>query len=219
MIDDPVLRNDWHPLARSDSLGEGQVMGARLLGQDVVLWRVNGQVRSWQDLCIHRGTRLSLGRVEQEQLVCPYHGWSYNAAGQCTHIPAHPGQNPPTKAVVEVYQACEKYGLTWVSLGRPQHDVPPFPEWTNPGFRKIFCGPYEVNASGPRIIENFLDVGHFPLCMKGFWGLRNAPKSRITSSKLSRRGWYREGSRFTSPTLTARARAIRFLTPTGPTAR
>lgn len=199
MINDPVLINDWHPVARADGLAEGGVLGTRLLGQDVVLWRVNGQVRAWQDLCIHRGTRLSLGRVEQEQLVCPYHGWTYNAAGQCTHIPAHPGQNPPTKAVVEVYQTCEQYGLIWVSLGQPQHDVPPFPEWANPGFRKIFCGPYQVNASGPRIIENFLDVGHFPFVHEGILGVKERPEIEDYESEIEPEGVVSRGVKVYQP--------------------
>ncbi len=135
-----------------------------------MLWRVNGEPLAWQDLCLHRGTRLSLGRVENEQLVCPYHGWTYNSAGRCTHMPAHPGQTPPTKAVVKTYRAQERYGLVWVSLGRPGQDIPPFPQWPDDNFRKVLCGPYQVKASGPRVIENFLDVAHLPFVHAGILG-------------------------------------------------
>ncbi|MFN8458415.1 MAG: aromatic ring-hydroxylating dioxygenase subunit alpha, partial [Anaerolineae bacterium] len=128
MLNDHVLINDWHVVARSQDVAEGQLVATRLLEEDLVLWRCNGQVLAWQDLCIHRGTRLSLGKVEDEMVVCPYHGWTYNAEGRCLRIPAHPDQSPPAKARVKPYQAQERYGLVWVSLGQPDKDIPPFPE-------------------------------------------------------------------------------------------
>ena len=130
----------------------------------------NGRLLAWQDLCVHRGTRLSLGRVADDQLHCPYHGWVYGPDGGCTHIPAHPGQKPPTKARVKTYQARERYGLIWVSLGEPPHDIPPFPQWEDDSYRKILCGPYDFAAAGTRAIENFLDVAHFPFVHEGFLG-------------------------------------------------
>ena len=56
MIKDPVLFHDWHVVARSEDLEEGGVIAVRLLEEDLVIWRLNGQVMAWQDLCIHRGS-------------------------------------------------------------------------------------------------------------------------------------------------------------------
>jgi phenylpropionate dioxygenase-like ring-hydroxylating dioxygenase large terminal subunit len=176
MINDPVLINDWHPVARTTDVPEGSVAAVQLLDEDIVLWRVPGQVMAWRDLCLHRGTRLSLGRVEGESLVCPYHGWTYSQAGRCTLMPAHPDQTPPAKAVVKTYRAIEQYGLIWVTPGNPAQGVPPFPEWDRPEYRKILCGPYPVHASGPRIVENFLDVAHFPFVHEGTLGVRSHPE-------------------------------------------
>jgi phenylpropionate dioxygenase-like ring-hydroxylating dioxygenase large terminal subunit len=170
MIHDPVLLNEWHVVCRSADLLPSQPYPVRLLDEDLVLWRVGGQVRAWQDLCIHRGTKLSLGRVEGEALICPYHGWVYNEQGQCVMIPAHPDQKPPERARVLAYQAQERYGWVWVSLGQPSHDLPAFTEWDDASFRKIACGPYHFRASAPRVIENFLDVAHFPFVHEGYLG-------------------------------------------------
>ena len=170
MIDDPVLVNDWHPVAPVADLDAQPLRAARLLGEDIVVWRANGRIMAWQDLCIHRGTRLSLGKITDDHLHCPYHGWVYDQEGQCTHIPAHPDQKPPTKARVKRYQAQERYGLIWVSLGQPAHDIPPFPQWEDETYRKILCGPYRFQAAGTRAIENFLDVAHFPFVHEGFLG-------------------------------------------------
>src|SRR3954453_6035176 len=124
MIDDPVLIDDWHPAARVADMASGRPLGVRVLGEDVVLWRAGGTILAWQDLCIHRGTRLSLGRIDGDTIECPYHGWTYGTAGRCVATPAPPDQRPPARAVVRTYQAIEKYGMIWVSLGEPVGEVP-----------------------------------------------------------------------------------------------
>ncbi|MCX7938685.1 MAG: Rieske 2Fe-2S domain-containing protein, partial [Thermoflexales bacterium] len=142
MLQDPILLHDWHPVASLAQLEQSPILSVRLLGEDLVVWRCGDQLLAWQDLCLHRGARLSLGWVRDERLVCPYHGWEYSADGQCVHIPAHPTQAPPAKARVKTYHAQVRYGLVWVALGEPHHPIPPFPEWEDAAFRKILCGPY-----------------------------------------------------------------------------
>jgi phenylpropionate dioxygenase-like ring-hydroxylating dioxygenase large terminal subunit len=176
MLTDPVLLNDWHVVAYAPELPEGQPRAVRLLDEDIVLWRVGDHVHAWRDLCIHRGTRLSLGSVQDETLVCAYHGWTYNQEGRCVRFPAHPTQTPPAKAQATVYQAQIKYDWIWICLGQPERDVPSFPEWDDASFRKVHCGPYHYNASGPRAIENFLDVTHFPFVHAGLLGDPNYPE-------------------------------------------
>lgn len=38
--------------------------------------------------CAHRGTQLSSGWVEGDQIRCFYHGWTYDGTGQCVQQPA-----------------------------------------------------------------------------------------------------------------------------------
>jgi phenylpropionate dioxygenase-like ring-hydroxylating dioxygenase large terminal subunit len=170
MIDDPVLLNDWHVVAYMPTLPEGKPVAARLLDEDIVIWRANGQTHVWRDLCVHRGAKLSLGKVENDCLICPYHGWNYNSEGRCVKFPAHPEQTPPEKARAFTYHVQEKYDWVWVCPGTPANDIPPFPEWGLPGFQNVHCGPYELNAGGFRAIENFLDVTHFPFVHAGLLG-------------------------------------------------
>ena len=176
MMQDPVLVDDWHPVAASASVPEASILPARLLDEDLVIWRTHGEVRVWQDLCVHRGTKLSLGHLNGGHLECAYHGWTYDAGGQCVKIPAHPEQKPPPKARVRAYRARERYGLIWASLGEPTRDVPSFEEWSDPSFRKVPCGPYRYRASGTRAVENFLDVAHLPFVHEGILGERAHPE-------------------------------------------
>lgn len=170
MIDDPVLLNDWHVVAYAPDVPEDRPVAARLLGEDIVLWRSGGRVHAWRDLCVHRGAKLSLGKVTDASLACPYHGWVYNEEGRCIHFPAHPEQMPPNTARATVYQVQEKYDWIWICPGTPANEVPNFPQWGQAGFRVVHCGPYALAASGPRAIENFLDVTHFPFVHAGLLG-------------------------------------------------
>lgn len=170
MLNDPVLLNDWHVVAYTSDVEEGKPLAVRLLDEDIVLWRVDNRVHAWRDICLHRGTKLSLGKVENCMLVCPYHGWTYNEDGQCVRFPAHPLQKPPTTARAISYQSQEKYGWIWVTLGNPLHNIPTFSQWEDAAFRKVNCGPYSIRANGPRVIENFLDVTHFPFVHQGLLG-------------------------------------------------
>jgi len=173
---DPFLSCAWIAVASSDSLEEGCVRPVKLLEEELVLWRGQGVVHAWQDLCVHRGAKLSLGKVKQGRLVCRYHGWEYDADGRCVHIPAHPEMRPSERAKVKAFWVEERYGLIWVSLNAPTSEIPEFKEWEDAGFRKIFCGPYHYKASAPRVVENFLDVTHFPYVHAGLLGDENKPE-------------------------------------------
>jgi phenylpropionate dioxygenase-like ring-hydroxylating dioxygenase large terminal subunit len=199
MILDPVLLNDWHPVAQLNDFDQTNPVGARLLDHDLVLWRSGDRIMAWQDLCLHRGTRLSLGQVRDDRLECPYHGWTYNREGRCVHIPAHPAQVPPAKARATTYAVTIGYDLVWVCLGTPARDLPPFPEWGDPSYRKILCGPYVMAASGPRIVENFLDVGHFPFVHEGILGVRERPEIADYEATIGPDGVVARGVRVYQP--------------------
>lgn len=176
MIQDPILINDWHAVLPVDQL-QNNIAGARLLGEDIVIWRSDEGIRAWKDLCVHRGTRLSLGKVlPDNRLQCPYHGWTYDAAGQCISIPAHPEQKPPAKAKAFAYRAQIAYDMVWVCLGQPAYDIPAFDEWDDGAYRKILCGAYEFQAAGPRMVENFLDIAHFPFVHENILGTQQRPE-------------------------------------------
>jgi len=172
-----VLRAFWHPVAYSTSVTD-QPIAKRLLSEPIVLWRSKGQLSALHDLCVHRGTPLSLGWVTDEQLVCAYHGWHYGPDGACTRIPSLPCERGiPVKARVTAYQVKERYGLVWVCLGEPKTDIPEFPpEFDDLCHRQIdaFEGNFQANAA--RFIENMMDRSHFPWVHEGYLGDRSHPQ-------------------------------------------
>lgn len=170
---DSVLVHDWHPLAKAESVAASKVASARLLGEDLVLWCDGERFHAWKDLCVHRGARLSLGKVTGGCLQCPYHGWTYDSTGMCVRIPAHPEQKPPARARTEAYRCREAYGWVWVCLSETPNELPVFPEWTDESVRNFTMGPYELDAGGPRIIENFLDLAHLAFVHEGILGIES----------------------------------------------
>jgi phenylpropionate dioxygenase-like ring-hydroxylating dioxygenase large terminal subunit len=79
-----ALRGCWQPVAYAHALTDAPLR-VRLLGEDLVLWRDStGVAHALRDLCIHRGTALSLGRVIGDRLMCPYHGWQYGSDGSAS---------------------------------------------------------------------------------------------------------------------------------------
>ena len=200
MIDDPVLIEDWHPVARVEDLAGGGPIAARLLGEDIVLWRSGEQFFAWRDLCVHRGTRLSLGRVvDGVRLECPYHGWTYATDGRCVLMPAHPEQAPPAKACVVTYRAAAAHGVVWITLGGGAEKIPTFGLLEDPTHRVLLAGPYRVKASGPRIVENFLDVGHFPFVHEGILGDRARPEIEDYTATIEAGGVIAEGVKVFQP--------------------
>ncbi len=200
MIDDPVLIDDWHPVARVSELDAGSPVAHRLLGEDIVLWRSGDGIHAWRDLCVHRGTRLSLGKVVGgDRLECPYHGWTYGSDGRCVLMPAHPEQAPPAKACVTTFRTALAHGVVWVALGAGARATPTFDLMEDPRHQVLLAGPYRVHASGPRIVENFLDIGHFPFVHEGILGDRARPEIADYTTRTTADGVISEGVKVFQP--------------------
>ncbi|MBY0121703.1 aromatic ring-hydroxylating dioxygenase subunit alpha [Bacillus sp. S/N-304-OC-R1] len=170
MIQDKVLLEDWIVACRSIDV-EDKPKQVILMGERLVIFRNSKGVHAFKDLCIHRGAALSLGEVKHDCLVCPYHAWEYNDEGNCVKIPQLPeGRAIPNKAKAISYSCQEKYGFIWVNLGNNQPDFFYYKEMEGADYRNVIWGPQEVNAKPPRIVENFLDVGHLAVVHQGFLG-------------------------------------------------
>lgn len=81
MILDSVLEREWFAVANAAEVSAQKPLGVVALGRKIVLWRTGGGLAAWEDLCVHRGAQLSLGRIVDGCLQCPYHGWTYDGSG------------------------------------------------------------------------------------------------------------------------------------------
>ena len=156
-----VLSQYWHPVAFSSDVGANKPFAAVLLDEELVLFRSGEQLVAARDVCAHRGAPLSIGWVENGNLVCPYHGLQYGADGRCRHIPSQCDGPIPERLRLMTYPAREAYGLVWVSLGGGNELLPEFPAWSEPGYQQILPPSIDINASAGRQTEGFIDVAHF----------------------------------------------------------
>ena len=169
-----VEKSLWLPVGKLEDLAGGP-HAAVLLGEDVVVWQgPSDEFQAWADQCPHRGTKLSLGHVVDGRLECTYHGWQFDTAGQCKVIPALPDFVPPPAQRACTYETRQAYGLLWVRMQPGPQELPQFAAEQDARLRKVNCGPYFVNASAPRIVENFLDLSHFAFVHEGWLGTRDA---------------------------------------------
>ncbi|MEM7130054.1 MAG: aromatic ring-hydroxylating dioxygenase subunit alpha [Chloroflexota bacterium] len=161
----------WHPVAYSHAVSADTPYNSMLLDEALVIWRTaDGTPHAMQDLCIHRGTALSLGWIKDDCIVCPYHAWEYNTDGACVKIPQKEGGSIPTKARVKRFLCQERFGLIWVALAEPVYPLPEIPELEDDGWKVVNTGPYEWKSDASRQLENFTDFGHFPWVHPGLLG-------------------------------------------------
>ena len=115
-----------YPVALAAGIEPRTSNGTHLFGREIVVWRdSDGASHVWEDRCPHRGMRLSLGFVRGNQIACLYHGWHYDAAGQCRYIPAHPQLTPPDTIRVPAYDSAERLGMIFLwNGGSPRGALP-----------------------------------------------------------------------------------------------
>ncbi|MEM9775665.1 MAG: aromatic ring-hydroxylating dioxygenase subunit alpha [Chloroflexota bacterium] len=165
------LRACWHPVAYAHEVTAEAPHGSMLLDEPIVIWRTDdGTPLAMKDVCIHRGTALSLGWVGNNCIVCPYHGWQYDESGACVEIPQMTNPHIPSKARTKKYLCQEKFGLIWVALEEPVYDLPPIPELENGDWKVVNTGPFDWKSDASRQVENFTDFGHFPWVHPGLLG-------------------------------------------------
>lgn len=63
-----------------------------------------------------------------------------------------------------------KFGFVWTTLGTPVRDVFTIDEADEPDRRYVACGWVTLRSSPGRVVENFLDMAHFPFVHTGILG-------------------------------------------------
>jgi phenylpropionate dioxygenase-like ring-hydroxylating dioxygenase large terminal subunit len=155
----------WHPVARTQDVGLDSVVSVTLLGRELALWhRRDGTLGLVDDLCPHRGTRLSFGHVGADGCItCPYHAWEFAPDGRCTHIPQLPATPIPAKADVGAVAVTEHGALIWACLDpdAASPEPPSIPEADDDEWTLLAGEPMDWACQSTRQIENFLDIAHF----------------------------------------------------------
>ena len=171
-----TLRKYWYATVPMSSLKSGP-QPFRLMGEDIVLFEgPDGAPAALADRCCHRTAKLSKGWVDNGELTCGYHGWTYNTAGKVTRVPQLPIEAPTPVYQTPAYRCQERYGYAWVALDEPLTPIIDIPEDGAPGYRRIFQFYDQWNTAPLRLMENSFDNAHFSFVHKGTFGDMNQPK-------------------------------------------
>lgn len=126
-----LMRRYWHPVCTSAQLAtpDAPPLRVRLLGEDYVAFRDSeGQVGLLDELCMHRGASLALGRVEEGGLRCLYHGWKFSVSGAVMETPNHADPKYRERMKAPAYPVREAGGLVWAYVG-PKEQQPEFSQY------------------------------------------------------------------------------------------
>lgn len=142
----------WHPVLRTQDF-KNKPLSVNFCGKEIVLFRgEDGLIGAVEDRCPHRRMRLSKGKVQENRLVCPYHGWSYNRSGEGIS-PASPKLRP----CVQAYEVIEGYGVIWVKNFSSNVELP---ELGGAGFHQLLALHYRIKAPLELVADNFAEIEH-----------------------------------------------------------
>jgi len=168
---DEKIGLSWFVVAEKNCIRKNRPHKVTVWGKDYVIWKTaDNAYHALEDVCPHKGAAFSAGFVQNERIVCPYHGYEFNATGNLTVVPGlcfqpSPVYNVPRFAVVE------KHG--WIYLNT--WEIPGFtteehirkmgeqiflePEASDPAMSAVYI--HQSFMTYPRLVtENSLDIMH-----------------------------------------------------------
>ncbi len=181
-----MISNQWYAILPSKNVKVGQIVAVKRMNLDLALFRNSkGDIGCVVDQCTHRGAALSLGKVMDDCIQCPFHGLEFNKLGKCTFIPANGKSSTAdiSRYNVRQYPVREGNGIIFFWYGDEEKiikDLPFFDKEIDDSYVYSELADH-WNSHYSRCIENQLDVVHLPFVHhntigKGNKTLVNGPK-------------------------------------------
>jgi hypothetical protein len=157
--------NHWYVVARSTEVRDKPI-GVTLWHQAIVLYRdETGKVHAMEDRCPHRQVKLSHGRVIGNELECAYHGWRFNAEGNCVAVPYLASNQKLPNCKIHRYPVQDLDGFIWLFPGDidklDRNSIQPMgvSEWEHLNYIATIS---EIECKGHYsfLIENLMDMYH-----------------------------------------------------------
>ncbi len=160
-----LMRQYWIPAAKSSEVpSKGDPLRLMLLGEKLIAFRDGiGRVGVLDHRCPHRCASLFFGRNEDAGIRCVYHGWKFDAEGNCIDMPNLPAeQDFKHKVKAKAYRVAERAGLIWVYLGS-RAEAPKLPEIEATLLDEAELQPMFVQraCNWLQALEGDIDTSHF----------------------------------------------------------
>ena len=156
------MRKFWQPVLRADHLQPGWAKPIRIMSEDFTLFRgESGNPHVVDFRCPHRQSTLSVGWVEDDCIRCRFHGWKFDASGQCVEQPAEK-EAFSEKVRIRSCPTEEYLGLIFVYFGEGEApSLPRYPDFEKEG---LWVETYVRPCNFLNNIEN--DPVHIPFTHK-----------------------------------------------------
>jgi len=155
--------NQWYVVCLTEEIRSGTKHGIQLYGEEIVLWRLaDGQLAALNARCPHMGASLAVGRLIDDRVECPYHGFQYDKTGRCTQTPLRePDALIPRTLCTRRYAVAERDGWVFLYWGEADDELPElnyFDEVEVPLMHAWTAKEWPVHFT--RFIENTVDIAH-----------------------------------------------------------
>jgi phenylpropionate dioxygenase-like ring-hydroxylating dioxygenase large terminal subunit len=176
----PLVHNCWYVAALADEVTR-ELKERTLLGKTLLMYRtLDGAPVFMQNRCAHRSFPLSKGRLEGDQVVCGYHGMTYNPQGACVFMPSL--TKAPTHAKVRSYPVVEQGPLIWIWMGdvalADPALIPATPWLSDPNWCTV-QGQFHIASNYVGMHENLLDQTHFSVLHSDTVGTPDYARSEL----------------------------------------
>jgi phenylpropionate dioxygenase-like ring-hydroxylating dioxygenase large terminal subunit len=156
----------WFQVGYPDEFPRGEAKALYYFGRHLVAWRDDtDELHVMDAFCPHLGAHLGHGgTVDGCELVCPFHGWQFDAEGANTSIPYSERLNK--KASIRSYPTVERNGVTmaWYHPddAAPMWEIPDIAECADdPEWSTVIRTSYVIEAAWQEMGENAVDSAHF----------------------------------------------------------
>jgi phenylpropionate dioxygenase-like ring-hydroxylating dioxygenase large terminal subunit len=157
----------WFCVGFPEEFPTGEAKALFYLDRHLVAWRDEaGDLHVQDAFCPHLGAHLGHGGiVEGCELVCPFHGWKFDAEGANTDIPYSERTN--RKARIRSFPVIERNGLSMVWYHpdpeqAPMWEVPEIEQFgAHPEWSTVIRTDYEIGTAWQEMAENGVDAAHF----------------------------------------------------------
>lgn len=160
----------WFQVAWSHEVPTGSVVPLRYFAQDLVCYRgASGSVAVFDAYCRHLGANLAVGgKVIDDNLKCPFHGWEYDLTGQNVKIPySRIGCNPRVRlkswpvrelnGIIYIWHAADGSSPSWEPPNVQEFEDENFYDLASSGVMKLWQA---VPFQPQHVLENSADFAH-----------------------------------------------------------
>lgn len=168
------LPTGWFQVAWSDEVAIGETRPLTYFGRELVLYRgESGRAVVFDAFCPHLGAHLAYGgKVCADDIVCPFHGWRFDADGANVEIPYWDKPNRAQRLTPWPVREVNGWILIWHHAeGQPPSWEPPeLPEtvdgayWSGGAVRQYNA---RVRVHPQMVVENLVDAPHQQYVHKG----------------------------------------------------